>query len=247
MYDQNIPPTKSKYLVLTYDYILPILLSLLVLFGGYLLLYSPMFHLQTITCELDFLPCENEALLAELDHLRGQNIFTFPKDELEAKLLSSDFTLATIQLARVLPNQLQVKLNSVYPSVALKVAGNSTWVVLDDRNRVIAHRDYDPNVPTLIINEPLTLVVGQAPDNSAIIHSLNLAKRLASEIPSTLSLALIDENTLELTLQDNIVAVFSPKKDELTQLRLLQSILAEDTIKKAGDIIDLRFTQPVLR
>lgn len=240
-------PTKSKYLVITADYIIPTIIFLGIMFFGYLALYSPVFRITSISCELDFSPCENGAVLSELDKLRGENIFTLDTSVIKARLTSGDFTIREALVSRALPGSLSVQLQSVYPVVALQIAGDPTWVVLDSDLRVIATRQEDANVPTVIVPGPLTVIVGQSPADPLIIASLKLAIHLASELFSIKSLALIDGDTIELTLDDGKKALFTPKKDTGEQLRLLQVILEGATITKEIRIIDVRFNRPVLR
>ncbi len=240
-------PTRSKYLVITADFILPALICLGVLFLGYFTLYSPVFAVNTITCKLDFQDCQSPVLLAELDKLKGQNIFSLDTKSITTRLTSGDFTIRNVKIERALPGTLTVNLQSIYPVVALQIVGDSNWVVMDDRFRVIATRSADPNVPTVIVPGPLTVIIGQTPDNPLVISSLKLALRLADELFTIRSLTLMDENTIELTLEGGKNAIFTPKKDELEQLRLLQMVLSDDTISESARIIDVRFSRPVLR
>lgn len=240
-------PSRSKYLVITADYILPALICLGVVFLAYFTLYSPFFAITAISCELDFQPCANPAVLVELNKLKGQNIFTLDTASISRRLTSGDFTIRESLIERTLPGSVSVKLQSVYPVVAVQIAGDPTWIVMDSRFRVIAKRTEDPNVPTVIVPGPLTVVIGQSPKDPLITSSLKLALRLADELFTIKSLALIDENTIELTLKDGKTAIFTPKKDELEQLRLLQVILEGATISKETRTIDVRFSRPVLR
>jgi cell division septal protein FtsQ len=240
-------PSRSKYLLITADYILPTLICLGVAFLAYFTLYSPFFAITTVTCQLDFQDCDNGVLLIELDKLKGQNIFRLDTASITRRLTSGDFTIRQAVVGRTLPATLSVQLQSVYPVVALQIAGDPTWVIMDKQFRVIAARSEDPNVPTVIVPGPLTVVIGQSPKDPSIIASLKLALRLADELFTIKSLALIDADTIELTLEDGKKAIFTPKKDELEQLRLLQVILEGATISKDTRIIDVRFDRPVLR
>lgn len=240
-------PSKSKYLVITADYILPTLICVGVAVLAYFSLYSPIFAVTTITCDLDFQECDNPAVLVELEKLKGQNIFTLDTAAVTRRLTSGDFTIRQAEVARSLPGTVSVQLQSIYPVVALQIAGDPTWVVMDSQFRVIATRSKDPNVPTVIVPGPLTVVIGQSPQDPLIMATLKLAIRLADELFTIKSLTLIDADTIELTLEDGKKAIFTPKKDELEQLRLLQLILGGDTINKETRIIDVRFSRPVLR
>lgn len=240
-------PTRSKYLVFTSEFFIPVVVSLVVIATGVFALKSPYFQVSTVACVLDYQECQDESLLSELGKLKGQNIFTLSAKQVTDRLTSGDFTIREAKLTRTLPSSVKLELQSVYPVVALRVKGDPTWIVLDEKLRVIATRTNDPNVPTVIVPGPLTLKIGKPLEDQTLSSSLKLALRLSDELFSVKTMTLVDANTLELGLEGNIVAIFSPKKDELTQLRTLQAVLADATIIEGMHIIDLRFAQPVLR
>jgi cell division septal protein FtsQ len=240
-------PGKSKYLVITADYIVPFILSISVLVLFYLALFSTVFRVKQVTCQLDYQNCTDPSVLAEIDKLKGQNIFRVSGDPLSAKLTSGDFTIREVRLKKTLPDQIFVELQSVYPVVAVQVAGDPKWVALDQKFRVIAVREIDPNVPTVIAGGPLVLTVGQPITQEPLLTTLKLALRLSGELTSIKSITLVDDNTINIMLESGVVAIFSPKVDELKQLRALQAVLSDGTITKGFRTIDVRFIQPVLR
>lgn len=240
-------PGKSKYLVITADYLLPLFLSILVIFLFYLAIFSPIFKVNQITCSLDYGECGDPSVLAELDKLKGQNIFRLQSDALRSKLTSGDFTIREVSMKKSLPDQVSIELQSVYPVVSLQVVGDPNWVVLDAQFRVITTRETDPNVPTVIVSGPLTLTVGQPIKDEAIISTLKLAQKLSEELPSVKTVLLIDGDTIELELSSGVRAILTPKKDEMVQLRSLQTILSDATIITGVRTIDVRFSRPVLR
>lgn len=240
-------PGRSKYLVITTEYLLPCLIILGVIFLTYLTLYSPFFRISKVACTLDYQPCEDPVVLAELQKIHGQNIFRFDPAVLSARLTSGDFTIREARIVRTLPSLVQVTLQSVYPVVALQVTGQSSWIVLDQKLRVIGIHQTDPNVPTVIISTPLSLSVGQPPGDSTIVQVLQLAQHLASEIPTVKSLKLVDQNMVTLSLADARLVILNPQKDEAAQVKALQAVLSDATILKDIHTIDVRFARPVLR
>jgi cell division septal protein FtsQ len=240
-------PGRSKYLVLTADYFLPFLICLSVVLAGFLVRYSPIFMVKEVNCLLDYEPCKDRSLIAELDKLKDQNIFIVSEDRLSTRLTSGDFTIREVKLRKMLPDTLTVELQSVYPVVALQVATHPSWAVMDSEYKLIGTRTTDPNVPTVVVPGPLTLVMGKRPDDQMIIKGLDLALTLSEQHFTFKSLTLVDDDTVHIKIDDKLTAVFTPKKDELEQLRALQAILLDDTITKEVKTIDVRFSQPVLR
>jgi cell division septal protein FtsQ len=240
-------PSRSKYFVLTLDYFFPIAIIVSVCALAWLAVYSPFFRVSSVTCQIDYKPCTDPIVLAELDKIKGENIFRFNPTTLETRLTSGDFTIREAQITRELPSAVIVALQSVYPVVALKIAGESSWVVLDNNFRVIGTHTTDPNVPTVIVSSPLTLTVGKAPTDPTLIQTLNLAKNLASELVTIKSLTLQDSNTILVLLPNNLQAIFTTEKDSLPQIKVLQAVLKGATLTKDVHTIDVRFARPVLR
>lgn len=240
-------PTRSKYFVLTLDYLFPIFIILSVCALVWATVYSPFFQITTVTCVLDYQSCTDPIMLAELDKIKDQNIFRFNPSTLEKRLTSGDFTIKEAAITRELPGSVVVTLQSVYPVVALQIAGESSWVVLDDRFRVIGTHSSDPNVPTVILSSPTTLTVGRAPTDPALIQTLDLAKSLPAELVTIKSLTLRDPNTIVVVLPGGLQAIFTTQKDNLVQIKVLQAILKGATLTKDIHTVDVRFARPVLR
>ncbi len=240
-------PTRSKYILITTDYLLPLAICLGIIALGYLALFSPFFQIKTVTCTLDYQVCTDPSLLVELENQKGQNILRFRPERLESRLTSADFTVREAVITRSLPDTLNVQLQSVYPAVALKIVGEDTWIVLDPTLRVIGKRTSDPNVPAVIVPGTLTVTVGKRPEGDSVIKALELTLRLSSELVEVKTLTLVDDNTIEILLPTGLRALFTPRDDEVRQLRALQAVLADATILSGVRIIDVRFSQPVLR
>ena len=240
-------PLPSKYIVFTADYILPFFITLAVVVSAYLVLYSDIFKITKIECQLDFVPCQSGSITAEIDKLQDENIFRVQPNEIISRLTSGDFTIKEAEIKKVLPNRVIFILTSVYPVVALKIESEDIWIILDEKNRVIGTKNSDPNVPSVILTTPLTVTIGKALEDQQLLSSIKTAIKIAEELIKVKSIKLVDDNTLILTIDDHLIAYLSPKKDELVQLRTLQTILADDTISKEVKTIDVRFSQPVLR
>ncbi len=240
-------PSKSKYLVFTADYIVPTLIIISVLATAYVALWSNVFKVKEIGCTIDFEPCEDLNVIAELEKLKGENIFSFSSKQISSKLTSGDFTIRKVNISKQLPATLSAELESVYPVVAIQVVGDTTWVVIDQKYRFIGTRTSDPNVPTVLVTGPIEVVLGQVPRDQLLKDAIKMTLTIAEELFTVKTLTLIDADTVELVLENDIKAIFTPKKDTLDQLELLQLVLSDDTITEGVNIIDVRFSQPVLR
>ena len=240
-------PPKSKYWVFTTDLLIPLSVIIFILASAYLLLASPLFRIRDIDCQLDFVPCDNPVLLAELSRLQGQNILRFNEQSFGKRLTSAIFTIRQVEIRKTLPSTLSFQLHSVYPVVAIQLQGQSEWVVFDNQLRVIRALSTNPNVPTVIVTEPFSLTVGVPLDNENLTHSLILAQAINTELKGVSAIRLVDNQTLELDVTSGLRAILNPSGDTRAQLESLRAILADATITAKGGVIDMRFLQPVLR
>lgn len=239
-------PTRSRYFVLTSQVLYPLLIILITIFSWWFFFASSFFSLSHFECILDFEPCQNQNIIAEVSKYRGKNIFLFNGDKLKSRLMSADYTIRTVTLTKHLPNSLSVSMESVYPVVAAKVIGGKTWVIFDDQNRVIGVREQDPNVPFIIVKEIAGIVIGEKLKTTEINEALILAKDLSRELAQIKSIELDGEN-LNLTLEDGKHVIMTTAKDEHPQIQSLQAVLSNATILTGVSTIDVRFAQPVLR
>lgn len=244
---KTFAPVRSRYLVFTWDLLLPLLISLLVLLSAWVILFSPIFAIQQIDCQLDYEPCQDPSLLAELDRLRTHNLFRLNQAAITSRLLSANYMLRSVELTRELPSRLHFSLYSIYPVVALRTAQNPNWVVLDSDFRVIRSLGVDPNVPTVIVPGPLTLVIGSSPSDPALRQTLELALDISRAMPQIRVVTLLDERTLSLSLPNSRQALLNPQSKTAEQLRSLQALQLDDTILTGVSVIDLRYSQPVLK
>jgi cell division septal protein FtsQ len=240
-------PSHSKYFVFTTDYLLPTFISLAVLTLVYLVFYSSFFQIKQVVCHSDYQECKDVSLIAELDKLKGQNIFTLNQNQVASRLTSGNFMIREVTVNKELPTTIKLDLASIYPVVALQVLGDSNWIVLDGQYRVIGTRSTDPNVVTITLQSPLTLTIGKPISDPHILAGLKLGKLFSDELLNVKSITLLDNQIIEVKLPDGKLALFTTEKDFTVQLRALQAILGNATIIKGVQTIDVRFSQPVLR
>lgn len=237
---------KSKYFVITQDLILPVMIIILVITGAWITFKSQFFALKEVVCKLDYEPCPDGAVAAELNKYLGSNLITLETFGIGKRLTEGDFTIREAVFRKKLPNRLNVELQSVFPVAALRVSGiENEWLVLDSRNRIIGMRKEFPNVPTVLIPEPLAVRVGVELQDPELIQALAFASAIAKEIHTVQTVSL-QGDTLLLKLQDGKTVLFSTRKDQTEQIRLLQAILADTTMSNDVRTIDVRFSKPVL-
>lgn len=239
---------RSKYFVLTTELLLPLGIILFFILAIYLSLFSPLFSVTEIECELDYQPCTNEILTAELATYQGENLLRFPAAKLQNRLLSGDFTLREVELTRRFPHTLVLNLLSSYPVVALRLQDEtSKWLTFDQAYRVIAVRDSDPNVATLTVEQAPAFQLGQPLADQDLVSSLQLTSQLAKELTSLDTLSLTGDSTLILDFAGGLRALLTTDKPLAPQLTKLQSLLADQEVKREYRLIDVRFDQPVLK
>lgn len=236
---------KSKYLVITSDYLVPLGITLGVILLVWLTFFSPSFAIKTVICEADHEPCASSALEKEIEKIIGQNTLRFKENELIAKLLSGEFTVREVEITRTLPGTVKVSVYSVLPVIALLQVGDPRYVTLDQDYRVIKLTSSHPNVPVVTVSLLPPLQLGKKIEGE-YLPLLTLALELARSFPEHKSIEYAPPSIIKLTLPE-ITAVFSTEKEPGQQIRLLQAILLDTTILSGKQEVDVRFTQPVLK
>lgn len=239
---------RTKYLVFTAEYLIPALLVVFILAGYLLAFHTRLFTIKQFSCQLDYQVCQQGSLTAELDKVKGINLIRFDSSALESRLLSGDFTIRSVQFTKVLPNTLEVVLLSTYPALAVQEEGvTNKWVTLDERLRIIAVRETDPNITTITVPQLPPFRLGQTVEDSRLLATLKLAKAVdISQIPVS-EIRLTGESDVTLQLENGLVAYLTVSKDPGGQLTILQNLLIDSSITKEYHSVDLRYTQPVLK
>lgn len=240
---------KSRYLVFTLDFLLPMFTLLGIAGGMWVLLYSPLLAISEIICTADYQPCTNAAVIAEIDKVRGSNIFRYNDSSLKAKLLSGDYMAQEISTTKILPNKLMVELSSINPSFALQLEGGNTWIVCDATGKVIGERAVDPNVPVIITSHLPAIKVGSLLPDEELLHTGQMALSLRDANITFKQITLKPDSILELSLTSGLLVIMTTAVPDLTpQITALQQTLTDSTIKKEGyDSLDVRFAQPILK
>jgi len=238
---------RSKYLVFTADYLVPAFLVLSIATAWILAYRTSLFSISNYQCELDYQPCAGEALLSEIDKLVGKNLLTIDLSSVRARLLSGDFTLREVTITKIYPRTLSLSLLSAYPVVALELNGNAQqWVTLDDQYRVIAVRDANPNVPTLVVESLPPFQLGVTIEDQSLLDSLSIVRSITDKLISVQRLSL-SGTTVSLELPGGVTALLTTTRDQDSQLHLLESVLADPALKNSYHLIDVRYDRPVLK
>lgn len=247
MRERNTVTHKSKYIVLTYDVVLPLIVIFGILGGLVVALKSKIFAVKTITCQVDYQDCPVGPVMAELEKYLGRNVFSLETDEIEKRLTEGDFTIREAAIVKKLPGTLKVELQSVYPVAALRVDGvGNEWIVFDSAYRVIGKRTSDPNVPTVLVKTPPAVHAGLLINDPVLVKALDFTLTVGSEI-STVKGVSLEGDTLTLVLEGGRTALMTTVKDSMQQIRTLQAILQANTMNSEVRTIDVRFSKPVLR
>lgn len=240
--------SRSKYLVLTTDYLIPLIIILSALTTYLLSFHTPLFAIKAVICTLDYEPCQNQSVIAELDKSKGENLLTLNTLELETRLLSGEYTTRSVELSRSFPSTLRVDLLSTYPVIALQLSDNKDkWIALDSRNRVITVTNNDPNVPTVTLDSTPPFRLGEQVLDSNVVQVIELALEISSELSTVDTIHLGLDSTVTLELTSGVTALLTTTKDFLDQIYALQAILADSSILKEYKIVDVRFSRPVLK
>lgn len=245
----SFTPVRSKYLVLTTEYVIPLIIIAVAISSWFIATQTPVLSIRSISCIRDEAPCQDVSILSELDTYMGTNLLNLPEDQIRTTIIEGSRTVKTVEIIRRIPNSVQIILESTDPVVALKVESQfSKWVILDDNLRVIRVQSDDPSLPTVLANQTQEVQIGQRIDSERVQRALELALEISQQFFTVQSISL-EGDTVVLLLPDNRKALITTRKQTYDQLIILQAILADDTILQSTNYntIDVRFDQPVLK
>jgi len=240
--------SRSKYLILTTDYLIPIGIILLTITGYFISYHSSLFAIDQINCTLDYQPCLAGSVVSELDKSLGNNLVSLDTDHIKSRLLSGEYTIRSVEFSRTFPNTLNVTLLSTYPVIALQLTDNPTeWIAIDERMRVIAVINTDPNVPTVTLDSTPPFHLGQEISDTNVVEALQLALEISRELRSVTTIHLGADSTVTLKLSSGVTALLTTTRSRSEQIYTLQSILADQDIIQNHKLVDVRFSQPMLK
>lgn len=241
----DVPRTRSRYLVFTSEYLLPLVIVIFVSLVTYLCFFSPLLRIRTVSCLLDYSPCAEGVLTAELNRYKGKNLLLFDPAILKARLLEAQPTIGQVSVGKVLPSTLAVELYSVSPTYAIKQTGDSRYIVLDKEFRVIGLRELDPHLPFLEVALLPPVQIGSA--LTGLFLTALTAMSLTGEAFIPAENFTLRENVLEIKLEAGPVAVLSLTDELSPQISLLQALLRDPKILEGVTTVDVRYTQPILK
>lgn len=235
---------RSKYLVITKEYLLPVLVTLGSVLTLYLVFFSPLFRIRQLTCVLDYAPCPESSLTVELNNYLGHNLFRLDSQALAALFVGSDSTIRQVEVSKRLPGELTVNFYSVYPSVAVRLESDPRFLVFDEQLRLIGVREQDPNVPVLLLATASTFQLGKRVEDE-LVAPLEAVQALATSLPGVVRYEY--QTHLTLTLDSGITVLLDPAANPSVTVSRLQAVLKDHTIMQEVSIIDLRFAQVVVK
>ncbi|HZZ99042.1 MAG TPA: cell division protein FtsQ/DivIB [Candidatus Saccharimonadia bacterium] len=222
-------------------FVLPVLI-LIVLIGA-LITAKRFFVISTLNCEMDGGSCP-EAVIAELERLRGQSIFFVETRELEQKLHAALPKAKTLDFEKRPPHTVSLAITS-YPS-AFFVSVGQHYFLLNEAGHVVDQTDTLP-AGEYVISLPLdSLQTGENIDQATFSALLALTTELRKTSLSVNDIVYVSPEEMTLHLANQYTAILK-QDDVFSQLATLQRILNEATMGESGHVIDVRFAHPIVR
>ena len=238
----------SKYFVATSQMLPHVFVILLSISSIYFLLFSAFFKITAIECYQDVdAPCQNSFIISQIDHAIGQNIFRFDAESTMDIIRRGDPTIRSLEYKKNLPGTLTLQIQTVFPTLALGTEGNSSLLILDADFRIIKSTNNNPNVPTVIYDQPLSFRVGERVADESFRQQLKACLKIAINISGTNNCKLSGDALTALLEDGKTSVVFTTKKNLDEQLSALHTILSGVTISGSDVVIDVRYQQPIIK
>lgn len=228
---------------------------------------SNLFQVRQVSCQEEFGSCSGE-VVGQLKALEGRNIFFLGEKDLADRVLAVNHEIRSLRFSRRLPDTVLVQVerrkgvNALANYVAeeidfsiltattaakLKIPQNSQpgFFLLDKEGAVFLLVDDSPLPSVFIPQESISLVVGQMFDLPEAQAAAKIARLLL--LPAHRPVVVSPQGQIFANLEEEILAIFSDKKDPSFQVATLQLILARARIEgKIPQRVDLRFDKPVV-
>lgn len=238
---------QTRRLVLLLKDLILILAFLSLIIGIVFLFKGKTFKINKLTCQKEGFSCKKEAIFFE--ELRGQNIFLANTTKIPQKIKSQVLTIKEVKIKKRLPDEVLIE---IIPrnSVAALTKDEKSWFLIDEDGFVFQKIfDKPKDLPVILINDPeVSFFIGGQVENEALIKTLSLLDQLRGNFIPFKQIALLEKETINVFLNEPIVASFSTKKSVALQVDSLQFILRQSKIEgKMPAFIDLRFNKPVIK
>lgn len=231
----------AKLTVFNPVYVLP--LALIALCIG----YFRFAKITTVTCIVDKqVPCPAQ-IQAIVDQNKGKRALLVDPKHIEATLLQAlpQFEMAAATI--VLPQSLQVRLNSSQPLLQIVTASESAALIVNT-NHVITEFVQTPHPDLFAITsmEPLRPQVGMPLNDQSLLAATKLYELLLERDISVSSVVVVSAQRIEV-LSNSVKYLFTSFRSLEHQATSLQIILGTDTMESNVSVIDLRPERPVLQ
>lgn len=234
-----------------------VILAVLIIF-----LKSDFWSIKEVTCKYDGASCslEVEENLRRL--VVGKNILFISRKKIREEILAKESLFKDLDILARLPSGLIIELKKRKPEAAIVLplevensqASESAkpnflttgdfFVV--DREGVILAKEKKSDLPLLLLNSQIEQNVGDRLGQDEVIKGIELIADLRLYLFEPKLVRQPADQSIEVWFKDNMVGVFSGKKDLKVQLDSLQLIFSRAKIEgRKIKRIDLRFDKPV--
>lgn len=208
---------------------------------------SEFWKIRKIECQQNGDSCTPE-IWSELTSLTfGKNIIFLRTNSVIGEILDEEPTLKEVKIKKKLPDKLIFELKEREGVVALGFETGEDFYIVDNEGVLLA-KTKSSDLPLILLKEPVGLNIGEKIEEEEIIQAINFLTSLRLNLFEPKLGRIVSSQTLEIWLKENVVVLFSLKKEAEIQLDSLQLIFSRAKIEgKTTRQIDLRFDKPVVK
>jgi cell division septal protein FtsQ len=226
--------------------ILPWAILLGLITTAFILIFSPIFHLQYINCyQGPTQPC-SQKIYGYLQSYYGTSLLSLSPSQIRLYLKQLDPQIDQVAVKLNFPHTLTVNLSQTPLIAQIQTATNSGILLVNQNNFTSLSQQPSSKLP-LIISPYTHLNSGESVTHQELLFAINLVRILQNNAISFTSLTVNSPTQIIADLKSGRAAVFSSQSDLSRQVTSLQLILSESTINPALPVIDVRFKKPVLK
>lgn len=225
------------------------IITLIFALGVIAFFLSPLMRLKSVTCHTDTgEPCP-DFVVPEIEKYKGQLMYLLPLSLLADKIHSVAPQLGSIELTRLWPNQLTVKLVTQIPCANLQIPTSNRALLVSQNRYILAFQD-QPNetLPTIIASQAAELTVGDRVKDQSLTTAIELVQAIPDITGNQLfQITVFSPLNIQVTTTNHQHYLFTSNRPINDQLHALQLILGTTTIETTTRIIDVRPDKPVIK
>jgi len=221
------------------------ILILILIVGGIAFWFrSSFWQVKKINCQINEAACSDKIMADLMRFSLGKNIFLLSSQKLSLQIKEDYPQIEGVRIQKKLPSEIGFYLKTRQARLAVK---GDRFYLIDQDGFVVEEKDSPGNYPLIFWELASPIKAGSQFSQPEILKTIAIVIDLELKLLEPKTAKIVSADQVEIWLKDNVLAVFSLKKERPLQLDSLQLILSRAKIEGSQvKRVDLRFDKPIV-